>query len=53
LERVPKKMAGIGLSAAGKRVIDVGKTSGHKGPHFNPNIATAHKSPAAGLWAPG
>ncbi|KAL9347184.1 hypothetical protein Peur_058550 [Populus x canadensis] len=53
LERVPKTVAGIGSSAAGKRVIDAGNTSGHEAPHFSPSLAAAHISPAAGLWAPG
>ncbi|KAL9384417.1 hypothetical protein Peur_021472 [Populus x canadensis] len=53
LERVPKTVAGIGSSPAGKRVIDAGNTSGHEAPHLSPSLATAHISPAAGLWAPG
>ncbi|KAI9390769.1 hypothetical protein POPTR_008G224310v4 [Populus trichocarpa] len=53
LERVPKTVAGIGSSPAGKRVIDAGNTSGHEAPHFSPSVAAALISPAAGLWAPG
>ncbi|PNT05617.2 hypothetical protein POPTR_014G185516v4 [Populus trichocarpa] len=53
LERVPKTVAGIGSSPAGKRVVDAGNTSGHEAPHFSPSVAAALISPAAGLWAPG
>ena len=53
LERVPKTVAEIGRSPAGKRVIDAGETSGHEAPHFSPSVAAARKSPAPGLWAPG
>jgi len=42
-----------GRRPAEKRVIDPGKTSGHEAPHFNPSVAAAYKSPAAGLWVPG
>jgi hypothetical protein len=49
LERVPKTVAGIGSSPAGKRVIDTSETSGHEAPHFSPSVAAARKSLAAGL----
>ncbi|KAI5566009.1 hypothetical protein BDE02_14G157800 [Populus trichocarpa] len=47
LERVPKTVAGIGSSPAGKRVIDAGNTSGHEAPTLVRECGNPGSSPAA------